>query len=539
MVNLEIYILLFVIIAALGIIFRKSPVPTALLLVIVGMLLSLISSFPKVELNSTLVLDLFLPLLIYQISRTSSWRELKQYYHAIAFLAVGHVFLMTILVAVIIHWIMPETGWPLAFLIGAIVSPPDDVAIISVSEKIRIPHRIMTVLKGEAIFNDATALILFRFALAVLITHQFHPEKALLSFFLVVLLETLYGLMIGNLLGSINLKVREPILQMTISLLTPLIAYFPAERLGGCGILATAVAGFTVADRYYDQYQPEGRLILGSVWSTLTFWIESILFLYVGLEMRSVIESISAINLRELLLLTFSVIMTVIAGRFIFVYPAAYLARVFFPKLKKEDPTPSWQQVFIISWAGMRGGISLAAALAVPPLVFRIEGIINPRDLLIFIVFCVVFSTLVLQGLALPWMLKILGVHADGKKEQHLEQHSLLKAQLGMIDAVIHWLLELKEVSKSDVKLNGEIEIRLLEYKNKKNNLENKVESYNTQSSDQHNNYPTFNDAIALSVKIMEIERDTLFKFWHEKKINHAVKLKLLQHLDYRSKTMY
>lgn len=340
MENLEVYILLFTIISVIGILFRKSSMPPALLLVMVGMLLSLIPKFPQIELNSALILDLFLPLLVYQISRTSSWREVRQYFHSIAFLAVGHVFLMTILVALIVHWLMPEMGWPMALLIGAVISPPDEVAIISLSEKIRIPHRIMTVLKGEALFNDATALILFRFSLAALLTHHFYPEKALMSFALVVAVETIYGWLVGNILGSLNLRLREPMLQMTISLLTPLIAYLPAERLGGCGILATAVAGFTIADRYGDRYQPEARLLLGSVWSTVSFLIESILFLCVGLEMRFVIERISVAKLPEILVLTLSIIASIILGRFIFLYPAAYISRILFPNVRRKRSHP-------------------------------------------------------------------------------------------------------------------------------------------------------------------------------------------------------
>jgi len=538
MEGIEVYIILLVIIAAIGILFRKSSIPPALLLVIVGILLSQIPSFPQVELNSRVVLDLFLPLLIYQISRNSSWREVKQYIHSIAFLAVGHVFLMTILVAFIIHWIMPGLGWPMAFLIGAVISPPDDVAIVAISAKVHIPHRIMTVLKGEAIFNDATALILFRFALAAVLSQHFYPEKAALSFMLVVIGETLYGLMVGNCFGSLSMKIREPVLQMTISFLTPLIAYFPAERMGGCGILATAVAGFTIADRYYDRYQPEGRLLLGSVWSTLTFLIESILFLCVGLEMRFVIERISTLELRELFILSTSVILTVIVGRFLFVYPVAYLARIFFPSIRKKDPTPSWQQIFIISWAGMRGGISLAAALAIPPLISPLNGV-NPRDLLIFIVFCVIFSTLLIQGLAFPWILKILGLHAHGKKEHHLEHLSILQAKLRMIEAVIVWLQESKKSAKEDFKLYKEVNIHLRDYENRKKNIEDRVEHHNNQmlnTDNDYNAYSEFKDPAALSIEIMVIEREALFELWREKKISHAVKLKLLHHLDYRSK---
>jgi CPA1 family monovalent cation:H+ antiporter len=171
--------------------------------------------------------------LLYQISSFSSWREYKKHIRPIVLLSVGHVLFITVLVACLIHYFLPQVSWPLAFIIGAVVSPPDDVAIISIAEKLKLPSSIVTILEGEGIFNDATALILFRFSIAAFITHQFILTHAIFAFVAMVVVETLYGLMIGHILGKLRVYLRDPLLHMVVSLITPFIAYLPAERLGG------------------------------------------------------------------------------------------------------------------------------------------------------------------------------------------------------------------------------------------------------------------------------------------------------------------
>ena len=244
MEQIETYIILFGIIVIVGQTFNNSPVPISLLLVITGMLLSLLPTTPDITLDPNIVLNIFLPLLIYQISAFASWRDVKKNLRPIMLLSIGHVIFITILVAVVIHMLIPQFGWPLAFVLGAVISPPDDVAIVSIADKIRMPQRLITILEGEGMFNDATALILFRFALAAVVTHQFSAVRAVSAFFLVIIGETLYGLALGFIIGEIRLRIRNTTLHMMASLLVPFIAYIPAVMLGGCGVLATAVTGF-------------------------------------------------------------------------------------------------------------------------------------------------------------------------------------------------------------------------------------------------------------------------------------------------------
>jgi monovalent cation/hydrogen antiporter len=533
MEQLIIYIFLFSIIVLVGQLFRNSTIPIALILVIVGMLLSFVPFIPDIILNSYLVLNVFLPLLIYQISAFSSWRDIKKQLRPIALLSVGHVIFITVLVAIVIHFLIPQMGWPLAFVLGAIISPPDDVAIVSISEKIRIPERIFLILEGEGMFNDAAALILFRFALAAAITHEFSVIHATSAFFAVIIGETLYGLLLGNLLGKLRQKITNPMLHIIASILTPFLAYIPAVKLGGSGVLATAVVGFLIGNQYSLRFTPEYRLIGTALWPALAFAIEGLLFLLVGLDMRSIFERISFLSLESLALYVFSIIFVVIIGRFIWVYGAViFIPRVLLPSLRKKDPYPPWQNTFIIAWSGMRGAISLAAALAVPPLTLMIEGV-DPRDLLIFLVFCIIIVTLVLQGLSLPFILRKMGVDRVGEHERYNEHIAELHAQTQMIRVALHWLQEYKEQIKDNKNLLDEITLYINEYQMLKKKSKNRILEHDRKLF--HDEKAEIKDKLFLLLQIINVERAELLKLWREEKINLRTRNKLLASLDHQA----
>lgn len=531
---LETYLILLAVIAIVGVIFRNLAIPNALLLVIVGMIFSFIPDFPRVSLRPDLVLDIFLPLLIYITSAESSWKDVKLNVAPITLLSIGHVLFIAGLAAIAIHTLIPQLGWPMSFVLGAVISPPDDVAIVPIAEKIHMPKRIVTILKGEGMFNDATALILFRFALAAVITHQFSAIKAVSDFFVIIIGETLYGLLLGYTIGALRLRIHDPIMQMIVSILTPFLAYIPAERLGGCGVLATVVTGFVIGHKFMDRYTPEVRLIGRSVWSTLGFTLQSLLFLLVGLDLRFIVDRISTIPANSLFLYTIAILLIVILGRFIYVYAVTYIPRWLFPSVHKE-PTARWQYSFIISWAGMRGGISLAAALAVPALPLSINGA-NPRDLIIFLTFCVIAATLLLQGLTLPWVLEAVGIHTHGRKEKEEERLAEISARLSMVKAVLRWLNEYKTQIKNDYNYLEEIKFHIREYRMLKKQLEERLLFHDKTTI--HDENIELRDAIFLSAQILQVERQELSLLWHQDKISHAVRNKLIQQLDLRSRNL-
>jgi len=527
-----IYLILFSIIVLLGQLFQKSTIPLALILVIFGMLLNFIPFFPDIHLDSKLVLYIFLPILIYQISAFSSWRDMKKQARPIALLSIGHVIFITILVACLMHTIIPQMGWPLAFVLGAIVSPPDNVAIVSIAQKIRIPERVFIILEGEGMFNDAAALTIFRFALAAAITNQFSFSTAFSTFIIMIVGETIYGLLLGHILGILRTKISNTSLHVIASFITPFLAYIPMVELGSSGIIATAVVGFIIGNQYTSRFTPEYRLTALSIWPTLGFAIQSLIFLLVGLNVHSTFIRISSIPLQSLMIYVSSVIAAVIIGRFVWVYAFVItLPRVLIPSIHKKDPYPPWQFPFLISWAGIRGGISLAAALAIPAITLKIDNI-DIRDLFVFIVFCVIFVTLVLQGLSLPYILKKIGVDKVGQKERFAEHMTELQACAQMINAALQWLNQYKEQNKNDKKLLLELSEYIHEYQILKNQFESRISDHDSKL--KHDEETEFKDKICLLTQIVEIEKEEISKLWREDKINFRTRIKLMAMLDHQ-----
>lgn len=533
MEQIENYITLLAIIAIIGLVFNRSKIPISLILVLVGMLLSPFLHLNYIDLNPSLVLDVFLPLLLYQISTSASWKDVKKNVRPISLLSVGHVIFITFLVAFVFHLLLPELGWPLAFILGAVISPPDDVAIVSIADKVRMPQRLLTILEGEGMLNDATALIIFRFALAAMITHQFAFLDAIEAFVAVVVAEIAYGLTLGHALGKLRLKIDDPILHMMVSILTPFLAYLPAERLGGSGVLATVTTGFVIGHYYSVKFSAEFRIISRAVWPTISYALQNWLFLLVGFNIIFIWQGIAAIPPEFLALYGLTIVAAIIIGRFVWIYPASYLPRLFFKKIRSKEPHLPWQYPILVSWAGMRGGISLAAALAIPALPATAQGY-DARDLIIFLVFCAILATLVMQGLTLPWLLKILGAKHYSQQEQYHEHLAELKARIKMIKAVLQWLKEYKELAINNPKLLSEIRLQLKNYQALKKSLLERIKKF-----DSRDNYQAENDvmdSIYLKKQIIAIEKQELLRLWQEEHISHSVRNKLLDQLDHRAK---
>ena len=528
MAEAESYLILLAIVSATGIVFRKSRVPFPFLLVIVGMCLSLLPMFPSISLKPEIILNIFLPMLVYRTSAVTSWKDVKFNFRPIILLSIGHVIFITFLVAFVVHTLIPELSWPLAFILGAVISPPDDVAIVAIAKNIRMPERIVTILKGEGMLNDAAALIIFRFSLLALITHQFSVMDAVSSFVLIIIGETAYGLLLGFLIGELRLKIKDIDLQMSISILTPFIAYFIPLKLGGSGILATVVTGLVISYKYLDRVEPEMRIVGQAFWSILEFFIQSILFLLVGLEFREILAGITIIPSKSLIFYALAVVATVIIGRFIWVYPATFIPRFLFPSIRKKDPYPPWQYPIVVSWAGMRGAISLAAAFVVPAL--PMVGGIDPRYLLLFLVFCTIMATLLLQGLSLPWLLKVLKVQSLSLREQYCEHLGELSAKLLIIKAVIRWLKEFKALMKDNPELLEEIKLSLQDYRMRKKRLQDRIAKHS--EGFEHDEEGERRESVFLNNRILEVERNALDDLWHKDKINHVLRTKMQNELD-------
>ncbi len=398
---------------------RRRGIPLPLALVLVGVGLGWIPGVPRLQITPGIVLFLFLPLLVYQTSISVHWRDLRRNLRPIVLLSVGHVVFITFVVA----WCCQKLlglPWVLGVIIGAALAPPDDIALVSVAPELPIPRRIVTVLSGEGLFNDAMALTLLKFAIIAAATHTFSAWRSVGSFAAVVIGESLYGALLGYILTAIRRRLQDAELEVLVSLISPFLAYIPAAAAGGSGVLATAVLGFYIGQNRSRDTRPESRILGSSVWRVLALLLESLLFLWAGFNTLPMIRSLSHFSPGFLARAGIVVTLTVVAGRFLWVYPAAYLPRLLLRSVRQDDPYPPWQQPFLVAWSGMRGAISIAAALIIPT---GSNGITSEqKQLIVFLTFSVVLATLIVQGLSLPWVLSLLGMSDDYRRET--ERHA-------------------------------------------------------------------------------------------------------------------
>ncbi|ALG68321.1 Na+/H+ antiporter [Beggiatoa leptomitoformis] len=443
MLLIEVIILLLLAIVILIAIFGKYlTTPYPILLVIGGLVLGLVPVLPKLELDPHFVFLCFLPPLLYSAALFTSWREFKADIHHISSLAFGLVFATTFGVAFIAHYTIPELTWTAALVLGAIVSPPDAVAATSITQRLNVHPRLVAILEGESLINDASGLIAYRFAVAAVVTGTFSFWSASLQFITVSVGGILLGLGMGWILANIQKRLNDPPVQITLSLLTPFIVYLGAEELHLSGVLATVATGMYIGRHSSEFLSPVTRLQLVAVWQTVIFVLNGFVFIIIGLQLPFILENILKEKSLSTLLWQASLIsIAVIAIRLLWVFPSAYFPQLlghFIPCLRKDTPPPPWEAVLMVGWSGMRGIVSLGAALAIP--LYTIDNQLFPaRDLIIFLTFCVIFSTLVLQGLTLPALIRWLGVTDDGEATKE-EMHARIKglqAGIARIDELV------------------------------------------------------------------------------------------------------
>jgi CPA1 family monovalent cation:H+ antiporter len=432
---LEIALTLVCMVVALELLARRAALPSPFLLLPAGILFGYLPYVPHVSLDPDLVLYVFLPPLVYVGAALGSWSQFRRNLRPIALLALGCVLVTTLCVASAAHRFLPG-GWAAAFVLGAIVSPPDDVAAISIARRLGIPKDLSAILENEGLVNDAMALTLYRFAVAAILTHSFSLTRAVGSFAVVVAGETAWGLLVGWGLLRIRRCLRNPSLEICLSLLTPFIAFLPAVRLGGTGVLATAAAGLYVGYMSSHLVRASTRLQVIPVWQIIEFILNGTLFLVAGMQLPRILEPLSHSDHRLLWAYGVGISLLVIAVRILWVFAATGLLGRLGITMRPGEPNPRWQRFFIVSWSGMRGAISLAAALAIS--LSTGNGSPFPgRDLIIFITFCVIVSTLLVQGLSLPWLIRLLHIDREGRLERAETGHKEVEARRQAAEAAL------------------------------------------------------------------------------------------------------
>jgi Na+/H+ antiporter len=509
---------LLVAVAGLALLARKIKVPYPVLFVIGGLLIALIPGLPRIRLQPELVFLLFLPPLLFPSALFTSWRDFSANIRPISLLAIGLVLFTTISVGYLAHYLIAGLPLAAAFALGAVVSPPDAVAATAITQRLRVPRRIVTVLEGESLVNDAAALVALRFAIAALATGSFSLAQASLSFILVGLGGVAIGLAVGWISARVMKWIDDPPVQIIISLLTPFAAYLPAERMGVSGVLAVVTAGLYIGWRSPEITDARTRLQAYPFWEMVVFLLNGIIFILIGLQLPGVLATLEGQSIARLCGQAFLISLAVILVRIIWVFPATYLPRFLSPKLRKVDPYPHWRNVVIVAWTGMRGVVSLAAALGLP-LTLPNGKPFPGRDLILFFAFSVILATLVVQGLSLPFIIRWLNIHSDEEAERE-EREARLQANRAA-------MARLKELGKEDSIPNDLVDRLHSEYEDRIKELQ----VCQLEQADEAKGMLA-SPYIRLQVEALNVERQTILALRNQRVINDEVMRRIERDLD-------
>ncbi len=428
--QLETVILLLIAVLALAAFARKLVIPYPILLVIGGLVLGLIPGVPTLRLDPDIVFLVFLPPILWSAAYFTSWRDFRSNLRPITLLAVGLVLATTAAVAVVAYICLPGLGWAGAIALGAIVSPPDAVSATAVAKRLGLPRRAVTILEGESLVNDATALILYRAAVMAAVSGTFIFSDTVLDFFMAAGVGVVVGLLVGVVARWGLRLMKDSFSEIAITLLSPYIAWVLAEQAHASGVLACVAGGLYLRQHFSEAVAPTTRIQARAVWDFLVFVLNGVIFILIGLQLGALRDAIPSEMFVPLMLTGALVSVTAIVVRMIWVPLAAWIPRLVSPSLRARDPMPAWSSLFIIGWTGMRGIVSLAAALALPlttaagaPFPFRAE--------IILITFSVIFATLVLQGLSLAPLIRALNLQEDRaleREEMQAREHAATAA---------------------------------------------------------------------------------------------------------------
>jgi CPA1 family monovalent cation:H+ antiporter len=435
-VEITISVLVF---ATLGVsLTRRLHLPLEMLLLIGSLLLSFVPHLPQFEIRPDIVFEVFLPPILFGAAYFTSWHDLKFNVRPIALLAVGLVLCTTFALGFTLHWLIPGLALPQALLLGAIVSPPDASAATAVIRNFPVPRRLVTVIEGESLVNDATALVSYRFALAAILTGKFSFSHALASFLWVAIGGALLGYGLAYLAYAILVRLKDSRAETLWSLLTAFSCYLIAEHLGLSGVLATVTSGL-----YFGRMLPSSgaaaartRLESRASWELVLFVINGLVFTLIGLQLPTVLRRLDGGISRELLGYVLAAVTVVMVVRFLWMFPSTYLPRYFSKALAKRDPSPPWRAVVLLGWTGMRGIVSLAAALAIP-LALPDGSPFPHRDLLIFLVYAIVLATLLIPSLTLPALIRLLKL-VDGENPQREEARARVRSTEAVVESFRH-----------------------------------------------------------------------------------------------------
>lgn len=427
---LEVVFGLLLAMAILVAIAEKIRIPYPIFLVLGGLAIGFIPGLPKIELDPELVFVVFLPPILEQAAYFTPIRDFKANIRPILLLSVGLVVFTTLIVGLVVHYLL-GLDWAISFVLGAIVAPPDAAAATSVMENMRLPRRIVTILEGESLVNDASSLVLYKVAVGAVVTGVFSLGNAFLNF----VVASVGGVALGLAIGWLAVRLSHKFISISsifilISFLFSFGTYLAGEAIGVSGVLAVVALGIYLGRNLERHLPPQLRVTTTAAWNLVAFLFNGIIFILIGLQLRNILEALANESFWLLLGQAALVCLTVIIVRFVWVFPAAYLPRFFSAGVRAREQAPTWKAIVIIGWTGMRGVVSLAAALSLP--FVTDQNIPFPdRDLVIFLTFSVILVTLVVQGLTLPFLIGALGIKPEPRTNQEGTLARLAAAEAG------------------------------------------------------------------------------------------------------------
>jgi monovalent cation/hydrogen antiporter len=493
---------------------RRIRMPYPILLVLGGLGISFLPELPRIELSPELVFVLFLPPILQLSAYNTPVRDFRANIRSIGLLSIALVLTTTVTIAVVAHFFI-GLSWPVAFVLGAIVAPPDAAAATSIAENLRLPRRIITVLEGESLVNDATALVAYRIAIVAVATGAFSLADAGSQFLLASAGGVVIGLGIGLILTPVFRRLTNDVpVYLTLTFLSGYGAYLLGESLHASGVVAVVTLGIFYGQPRFNTMTPDIRLQATAIWEIVVFLINGSIFILIGLQLPGVMEGVSV---PPLTLLWYAVVIcvTLIVTRIVWVIPGTYLPRML-PGVRERDPFPPFKEVVVVAWTGMRGIVTLASALALP----TINGAAFPhRDLILFLSFTVILVTLVLQGLSLPILIRGLKIVDDGSGEREEHKARLKAAIAGR--ARLQELIQGEQLSQQLVeKLGRYYDTRVRRYAGR----------YHGKLDDEAEKY--FISYEQTEQDLLKAELEAIIKLRNEEIINDEILRKVQRDLD-------
>ena len=511
---IELLIALLLCAVAFAWIARRVHLPYPIALVCGGTALGFVPELPRVALEPDVVLAVFLPPVLYQAALFTSWRDFKRWRLSISMLAVGLVIATTVAVGVVAHWLIPGMPWAAAFALGAIVSPPDAVAATAILGTLRAPRRLVTILEGESLINDASGLVLYKFAVLAAVTGAFSAWHAGVSFVWVGGGGVLLGVLLGWLFIWFQRQLGDTFVEVLLSLTLPYTAYLVAEKAGVSGVLAVVAAGLVRSRVMAGLSSPETRMLTLNVWNVVVFLFNSLIFIMIGVALPRIIEELRRVHNEKLYWYALAIIGTALVVRLLWVFPGAALMRwvLKFIKHRREGPY-TWRERLVLGWAGMRGIVTIAGALALPHHTASGEPFPH-RLMIIFLGFAVVLATLLVQGLTLGPLIAALKIKPDDESE-----HEMQGARTQMAHAALAVI--------NDMATSGTLREQTVAHVRSVYAM--RLEQLDGASDDAVRHFP---DTIKLRLAALHAERKQMIKLWRDGALGDEPRRELERELD-------